>query len=129
MEKYSRSLRFMISTYLHTLGKASFLTGLIVLGVSAYFGGQSESIENAIEPDPLIMKYGLFILLIWVIAISSSVVTCIGLCCDNCHSKLLFAGPGSKSKVGRKALVSFFIPDYAFEKKFICSKCHTEFSL
>jgi hypothetical protein len=118
-----------MSTYLHTLGKVSFLTGLIVLGVSVYFGGRSESIENAIEPDPLIMKYGLLILLIWVVAILGSVFTCIGLSCDNCHSKLLGAGCDSNSKIKRNALVSFFIPDYAFEKKVICSKCHTEFSL
>ena len=129
METYSRSLKYLFSSYVLVLGKLSFLVGFAVLGASIYFGSESADFENTIDPDPVIMKYGLLILLIWVIAILSSVVAALGLSCDNCRSKLLVTEHGYQSKIKRNRLVSFFLPNDVFEKKFTCSQCHSEFSL
>jgi len=129
MELYSTSLRYRVSCYLQALGKLSFVIGLAVLGASVYLGSNSTNIENAIEPDPVIVKYAIIILLIWVISILSGVVAAIGLSCDNCRSKLLVTEHGYKSEIKRNRLVTFFFPDDVLEKKFTCSQCNSAFSL
>jgi DNA-directed RNA polymerase subunit RPC12/RpoP len=129
METYSRSLKYLLSSYFLALGKLSFVVGFAVLGASVYFGSESANFENTIDPDPVIMKYALLILLIWVVAILSSIVAALGLSCDKCRSKLLVTDHGHQSKIKRSRLVSFFLPDDLFEKKFTCSQCHSEFSL
>jgi len=129
MEVYSRSQKYLLSGYFQVIAKLSFVIAMVFLAASFYFGDESASMANAIDPDPIIMKFSLWLLLIWVLAIFSSFISALGLSCDNCHSKLLGVEHGYKSEAQRNKLVSFFFTDDLFEKKFICFKCRGEFGL
>lgn len=114
---------------MQSIGRITFVLGFVLLAFSIYYGSTSLSYENAITPDPLILKTSLITLSIWGLSILVGVIVSIGLTCDSCSSKLCNVPHGYKSTNKRNRLISFFYPDDIYEKKFICFNCNTEYDL
>ena len=129
MDRYSANNKYVLSSYLHLIGKLMFALALILLAFSIYYGTPSTQHENATTPNPILLKYSLIIFAVWGVAITLMVLTAIGLSCDCCNVKLYKVPHGYKSTKKRNWLFVFFYPDDVFHKRFTCFNCNTKYVL